>query len=129
MNPLKQKMTMKTKNMFWAALSMTAALVMTSCSSDDNEMTETPVAPSTSKKIPYTVTVGGDEATTRATVDGDNKTLRFATGDKLYITGTDIKGVLEIQSGVGESSGATFSGDLTYTGDAPAADLSLTPRW
>ncbi len=30
---------MKMKNMFWAALSMTAALVMTSCSSDDN-MTE-----------------------------------------------------------------------------------------
>ena len=45
---------------------MTAVLMMTACSSDDNEMTEAPVAPSTTKTIPYTVTVGGDEATTRA---------------------------------------------------------------
>ena len=85
MNPLKQKMTMKTKKLLWAALSMTAALMMTACSSDDNDTTEAPVAPSTTKTIPYTVTVGGDKATTRATVDSDNKTLRFATGDKLYI--------------------------------------------
>ena len=87
MNPLKQKMTMKTKKLLWAALSMTAALMMTACSSDDNDTTEAPVAPSTTKTIPYTVTVGGDKATTRATVDSDNKTLRFATGDKLYIWG------------------------------------------
>ncbi|MCR5159925.1 MAG: hypothetical protein K6D37_12490 [Prevotella sp.] len=118
---------MKTKNMFWAALSMTAALVMTACSSDDS-MTETPVAPSTSKTIPYTVTVGGDEATTRATVDGDNKTLKFATGDKLYITGTDIKGVLDLKAGdAGKATGATFSGELTYSGSgSPADNLSLT---
>ena len=127
MNPLKQKMTMKKNSILWAALSMTAALVMTACSSDDNEMTEAPVAPSTSKTIPYTVTVGGDEATTRATVDGDNKTLKFASGDKLYITGTDIQGVLEIQDGIGSASNATFSGDLTYDGSgSPADDLSLT---
>lgn len=118
---------MKTKNMFWAALSMTAALVMTACSSDDNNMTEAPVAPSTSKTIPYTVTVGGDEATTRATVDSDNKTLRFATGDKLYITGENIQGVLDIQDGIGSASNATFSGELTYSGSgSPADDLSLT---
>ena len=117
---------MKKNSILWAALSMTAALVMTACSNDDNDMTEAPVAPSTSKTIPYTVTVGGDEATTRATVDGDNKTLRFASGDKLYITGTNIKGVLNITDGVGAYSGATFSGELTYTGDAPAADLQLT---
>ncbi len=118
---------MKTKNMFWAALSMTAALVMTACSNDDNDMTEAPVAPSTSKTIPYTVTVSGGEATTRATVDGNNKTLRFATGDKLYITGTNIKGVLNITAGVGESSDATFSGTLTYSGSgSPSDGLSLT---
>jgi len=126
MNPLKQKMTMKKNSFLWAALSMTAALVMTACSNDDNDMTEAPVAPSTSKTIPYTVTVGGDEATTRATVDGNNKTLYFATDDKLYITGENIQGVLSITDGVGESSGATFSGELTYTGDAPADDLALT---
>ena len=119
---------MKTKNLLWAALSMTAALVMTACSNDDNDITEAPVAPSTSKTIPYTVTVGGDEATTRATVDSDNKTLRFAEDDKLYITGENIQGVLDLQDGdAGKSSGATFSGDLTYTGSgSPASDLSLT---
>ena len=120
---------MKTKNIFWAALSMTAALVMTACSED--MMTETPQAPSTSKIIPYTVTVNGG-ATTRATVADDNKTLKFATGDKLYVTGTDIKGVLDIQTGDGSTTGpgtasATFSGDLTYSGSGtPASDLSLT---
>ena len=129
--PTKQKMTMKTKNMLWAALSMTAALVMTACSNDDNDTTENPAVPSATntsatKTIPYTVTVN-DGATTRATVDANNKTLRFATGDKLYITGTNIQGVLDLQDGdEGKASGATFSGDLTYTGDAPADDLSLT---
>ena len=128
MNPLKQKMTMKKNSILWAALSMTAALVMTACSSDDNDMTEAPVAPSTSKTIPYTVIVGGDEATTRATVDGNNKTLRFATGDKLYITGENIQGVLDLKDGdENKTTGATFSGDLTYSGSgSPASDLSLT---
>ena len=119
---------MKKNSFLWAALSMTAALAMTACSNDDNDMTEAPVAPSTSKTIPYTVTVGGDEATTRATVDGNNKTLYFAEGDKLYITGENIKGVLDLQDGgAGETSNVTFSGDLEYTGGgSPAADLALT---
>lgn len=126
MNPLKQKMTMKTKKLLWAALSMTAALMMTACSSDDNDTTEAPVAPSTTKTIPYTVTVGGDEATTRASVDSDNKTLRFATGDKLYIWGENIQGVLDITDGVGSTDNATFSGELTYSGSGtPAANLEL----
>ena len=118
---------MKTKNMLWAALSMTAALVMTACTNDDNTV-ETPAAPQAEvKTIPYSVTVNDGAATTRSTVDSDNKTLRFATGDKLYITGTNVKGVLEITSGVGETTGATFSGNLTYTGDgSPASDLALT---
>ena len=125
---------MKTKNMLWAALSMTAALVMTACSNDDN-MVEPPVAPQAEvKTIPYTVTVGqGGDATTRATVADDpsdatnyHKTLYFASDDKLYVTGTNISGTLDIQTGTGTAS-ATFSGDLTYTGDgSPASDLSLT---
>lgn len=120
---------MKTKNMFWAALSMTAALVMTACSNSDNEMTEAPIVPSTPTTItiPYTVTVN-DGSSTRATVDADNRTLRFATGDKLYITGTDIQGILDLKDGdEGKTSEATFSGDLTYTGSgSPADDLELT---
>ena len=100
-------------------MSMTAALVMTSCSSDDLQGWPEP----TTKTIPYTVTVSQG---TRATVDDDLSTLRFAEGDKLSISGTDISGVLNMTSGVGETT-ATFSGNLTYTGAGdPADNLSLT---
>ncbi len=121
---------MKTKNMIWAALSMTAALVMTACSNNDNTV-ETPAAPQADvKTIPYSVTVGqgGDAAATRATVDEDMMTLRFAAGDKLYVFdgSSVVKGVLTLKSGdEGKSSGATFEGSLSYTGDEPAADLEL----
>lgn len=114
---------MKKNSFLWAALSMTAALVMTACSNDDNA-NESPVQQSTVKTIPYSVTVN-EGATTRATVESDNKTLKFADGDKLYVTGTNIKGVLNIQTRMGNFS--TFSGDLTYSGSGtPASDLSLT---
>lgn len=121
MNPLKQKTTMKKNSFLWAALSMTAALVMTACSSD-NDVTETPQAPSTSNTIHYTVTVGSGDATTRATVNDDpnNRALYFAMGDKLYITGTDIQGVLDIQSGVGDASNARLPSTA-----APAAPRYL----
>ena len=114
---------MKKNSFLWAALSMTAALVMTACSNDDNA-NESPVQQSTVKTIPYSVTVN-EGATTRATVESDNKSLKFADGDKLYISGTDIQGVLNIQTRQGTL--ATFSGDLTYSGSGtPAWDLSLT---
>ena len=114
---------MKKNSFLWAALSMTAALVMTACSNDDNA-NESPVQQSTVKTIPYSVTVN-EGATTRATVESDNKSLKFADGDKLYISGTDIQGVLDIQTRQGTF--ATFSGDLTYLGSGtPASDLSLT---
>ena len=100
-------------------MSMTAALVMTSCSSDDLQGWPEP----TTKTIPYTVTVSHG---TRATVDEDLSTLRFAAGDKLSISGTNISGVLNMTSGVGETQ-ATFSGNLTYNGAGdPADNLSLT---
>lgn len=121
--------------MLWAVLSMAAALVMTSCSSEDNSVTA-PATPQAAKAvtIPYTVTVGdgsnsGDAAKSskRASIDSDLKTLRFAEGDQLYVWGQDIKGVLDIQTGAGETSGATFSGNLTYTGNGtPSDDLPLT---
>ncbi len=37
--------------------------------------------------------------------------ITFAAGDKLYITGTGIKGAIEIQSGAGTAN-ATFSGSF-----------------
>jgi len=125
---------MKKNSFLWAALSMTTALVMTACSNDDNA-NESPAQQNAAKTIPYTVTVNGGEggATTRATVadnpsDATNyhKTLYFADGDKLYITGTNIKGVLDITGGTGTAS-ATFSGNLAYSGSGtPASNLSLT---
>ena len=116
---------MKKNNILWAVLPMMAAALMTTACSNDDNVNESPTEQSTVKTIPYSVTVN-DGATTRATVDSDNKTLKFADGDKLYITGTNIKGMLDIQTGTGTAS-ATFSGDLTYSGEgSPAADLSLT---
>ena len=112
---------MKTKNIFQTALSMTAVLIMTACSSNDLTSLQGPAT-----TIPYTVTVNGGNATTRATVENDYKILDFAAGDKLYVTGTNISGVLDIASGTGTAS-ATFSGKLNYTGSgSPASDLSLT---
>ena len=124
-NTLKTETTMKKNNILWAVLPMMAAALMNTACSNDDSVNESPVQQSTVKTIPYSVTVN-DGATTRATVDSDNKTLKFAEGDKLYITGTNIKGTLDIQTGTGTAS-ATFSGDLTYSGGGtPAADLSLT---
>ncbi len=128
---------MKKNSFLWAALSMTAALVMTACSNEDNTV-DTPAAPQAEvKTIPYTVTVGqGGDATTRATVADDpsdatnyHKTLYFAAGDQLYISSdsrTDLKGTLTLKAGdEGKSNGATFEGSITYTGDAPEGTTEI----
>ncbi len=123
---------MKTIQKTWGLLlTMAAALALTACNSDD-KTTEAPPAPSGQqgevKTIPYSVTVGGDEAATRATVDADLKTLRFAEGDKLYISAPDrgdVQAVLTLKAGGAGQTSAAFEGQLTYTGDAPADDLKL----
>lgn len=135
MNPKPLK-KMKTIQKIWGLLPMTvAALLLTACSSDDQTAT-TPQTPTNTsvqaQMIHYTVSVDQGEALTRATVDEDMKTLKFAAGDKLYVTGTNIQGVLDIDDGDGTTTGpgtasATFTGDLTYTGEStPANDLALT---
>ena len=124
MNP-KTENAMKKNSILWAVLPMMAASLMTTACSNEDSANESPAQQSTVKTIPYSVTVS-DGAETRATVDSDNKTLKFADGDKLYVTGTNIKGVLDIQTGATTAS-ATFSGDLTYSGEgSPADDLALT---
>ena len=114
---------MKLKRLIWAVLPVAAALALTACSSSD-DASETPTAPKSGvKQIPYTVTVDGN--TTRATVDDDLSTLRFAAGDQLYITGENISGTLNLTSDPGSTSG-TFEGTLDYTGQGdPAANLKL----
>ncbi len=93
---------------------MAAIFTMVSCNKMDTQIEDDTV--DDGKMIPYTVRVGSGNPSTRATVDDDNMTLRFAEGDKLYVTGTKnsgerVCGVLSIQTGVGESR-ATFSGNL-----------------
>ena len=87
---------MKKNCILGAVLSfMAVALVVSSCTKEDNltEVTEGSET-ATAVTIPYTVTVS-KEPETRATVDSDMKTLRFAEGDKLYISGPKIQGVLD----------------------------------
>ncbi len=124
---------MKIKNLFWAALSVTAAFTFASCSSD-NEVTEAevPVVQQTTQEIPYVVSVV-TSSTTRTTVDADKSTLRFAAGDKLYVTGENIKGVLCFDPEseyIGETyveGDNVFCGTLEYSGiGEPAEDLELT---
>ena len=119
----------KTRKFLWALLPMMAAALMTTaCSSDDStSVTPKPAADQTVKSIPYTVTVG-QGTTTRATVASDDVTLQFAAGDELYVENksANVYGRLTLQSGAGAATGATFSGDLYYTGSEPADDLQLT---
>ena len=127
---------MKTaKNILWGLMALAILSAPAGCGKIDNTPDETlpeTVAPETQetvKSIPFSVTVSNGAPETRATVDGDNKTLRFAAGDVLYIasdTRDDIKGALTLKAGdEGKDSGATFEGSLTYTGADPADNLAL----
>ena len=118
MAPLKQTMAMKKNRILWGVLPMMAAILsMVACNR---------LELGGPKTIPYMVKVDAGDPATRATVDDDYQTLYFAEGDKLYISGTDIQGVLDIQTGVG-TTGATFSGNLSYSGEgSPADNLELT---
>lgn len=115
---------MKTKRLFQWLPAAAAVLLATACSSD-NDLTTMDNGDKQVKVIHYEATVSDGDAT-RATLNGDKQYI-FEAGDKLYVEGTDISGVLTLKDGdEGKRSGATFSGDLTYTGDAEAPDGSLT---
>ena len=110
------------KKILWAMMPVAAALMLASCSSDDDQF----AAPQSANTIPYTVSVS--EGGTRAAFADDSYTgLVFAAGDKLYINNADgtVYGTLTMQSGSGTNS-ATFSGELSYTGAAPTAETALT---
>jgi len=110
------------KKILWAMMPVAAALMLASCSSDDDQF----AAPQSANTIPYTVSVS-EGGTRAAFADGTYTGLVFAAGDKLYINNADgsVYGTLTMQSGSGTSS-ATFSGELSYTGAAPTAETALT---
>ena len=114
-----------TKMLGW--LVMAAALSFTACSSEDN-LTQEPTTQQpteTATNIHVSVGAGIDNAATRSTVDYNSstktRTLKFTTGDKLYIyrdilgDGTlRLTGELTMKDGTLADDGlsATFEGDL-----------------
>ena len=114
-----------TKMLGW--LVMAAALSFTACSSEDNLTQEltTQQPTETATNIHVSVGAGIDNAATRSTVDYNSstktRTLKFTTGDKLYIyrdilgDGTlRLTGELTMKDGTLADDGlsATFEGDL-----------------
>ena len=96
-----------------------AMIAMTSCE-DVLGQWDKPVVNETTKPA-NPASSDGDVVT--CTISGSD--FLFAVGDKVYVSGTGISGVLDIQSGTGTAS-ATFSGSLTYTGEGtPSSDLAL----
>lgn len=112
---------MKTKKLFGTLLSVAAAVVLTACSnnSDDIVSEQSPVKGKTT--IPYTVTVGN---VTRASVGDDQSTLTFDSSDKLYVYGGEFSGMLSLESGAGQAT-AVFKGTLSGEG-TPADDLQMS---
>lgn len=105
------------------------ALIVVSCAKIVE--TETVLPSDDIITIPYSVTVSSDD--TRATVDEDLMTLKYAEGDQLYIScdsREDITGVLLLTSGAGTTGangGVTFTGTLSYSeqAGAPADNLYI----
>lgn len=110
---------MKKMTSFAGMLAIAAILTacFTACSNE--EILDNSVQPTQPQKIHVTVGAGLGDAETRSQVtkEGTTRTLKFTTGDRLYIVG-DIDdthrmgGYLDLTSGDGTTS-ATFSGDLT----------------
>ena len=122
---------MKTKTIFKTlalAMLMPTMLLTTACSSDDNDIvnTENPANIQKGYALPVTVNVTrqGDDATTRASYDGETRKLSFSTGDKLFVTGDHDKagqfaGTLDYDAVSGKFSG-TVTTKEEYTGTADA---------
>ena len=123
-----RRRTMKTKTIFKTlalAMMMPAMLLTTACSSDDDAVNNGINNNGKGYALPVTINVTrqGDGSTTRATYDGDSKTLSFSSGDQLFVTGTDGTAG-EFAGTLTWTSGDTFSGTIytanPYSGTAVA---------
>ena len=102
-NPLKQMKTMK-KYIFMAVAGM---LALSSCSNDDNDVQNTQNAP---RQMTFTAGFG-DEAQTRAALDGSTKKVSFEAGDGISILSTKNTNTQFTTSAGGAS--AAFTGTAT----------------
>ena len=111
---------MKTKTIFKmlaAAMLMPTMLLTTACSNSDNEIVNTENPTNTKGyALPVTINVTrqGDDATTRATFDGNTKKLSFSTGDKLFVKGAYNEGEY------------TYAGMLDYVSDGKFSGTIMT---
>ena len=95
---------------------MPTMLLTTACSSEDEIVnTENPTN-TKGYALPVTINVTrqGDDATTRATYDGESKKLSFSTGDKLFVKGSYNEGEY------------TFAGMLDYVSDGKFSGTIMT---
>ena len=127
---------MKPLRLMWALPLMAVALLLSACNNDNDETAqkEMPIKETVQPEMPartihYLITVNkSDGNDTRATLN-ESKQYIFEEGDKLYVEGEDLYGVLTLKEGEeGKRMGATFEGDLTWEGssDAPADELALS---
>ena len=93
---------------------MPTMLLTTACSSEDEIVnTENPTN-TKGYALPVTINVTrqGDDATTRATYDGESKKLSFSTGDKLFVRGSYNEGEYTFAGMLDYVSDGTFSGTI-----------------
>jgi hypothetical protein len=105
-NPLKQKKTMK-KYIFMAVAGM---LALSSCSNDDNDVQNAP------RQMTFTAGFG-DEAQTRATLNGSTKKVSFDANDKISIFSANNNNIQFTTTAGGASAtftGTATAGDPTY---------------